>query len=452
MAQLNTNPIQWHDGMLLMPQHFQQMDVRMENMLTYSMAHASPFFWGVVKLTIDEALLTLGTFRSLELEAIMPDGLLITGLPDTQPPLEIDLLPFQRKIEATPHFVYLCVPQQRKTEQEEEGTGALARYKSSSTSHIVDINTGEQPIDIPCLVPNLSLHVGTEPPAHYVALPIAQVSYNTKSFDLTNYVPPLVQVDLLSPLGKMCEKLAHHLRQKLGYLQEKVQSVSERVKKESFFEELEDIRLKLIAGLLPFEAVLFMGKATPFQLYLRLCSLAGSISGVKYGEVPPPFDPYNHLNLMKNYSQLIRYIEKVLDEIEESYTVIPFVLNDRVFTLQLQSSWVGDRLILGARAQPGMTTEDIIQWIKQSVIVTDKYITIAKDDRVLGASRQIVSEVPSMNLVPTKGMKLFIVDVDPRYINPRGILCLFNFSDDDSTRPLEVVLYRSNPQSAEEKF
>ncbi len=451
MAQLNTNPIQWHDGMLLMPQHFQQMDVRMENMITYVMSHALPFSWGVVKLKIDEALLTLGTFRPLELEAIMPDGLLITGLPESQTPLEIDLLPLQDKIEVSPHFVYLCIPHQRKADQEKVGTGALARYKSSSSNNIVDINTGDQAIDIPCLVPNLSLHVGTEPPAHYVALPIAQVSYNTKSFDLTEYVPPLVQVDPLSIIGKMCKQLAYRSRQKLGYLQEKVQSVSERVTKESFFEELEDVRLKLIAGLLPFEAVLFMGKATPFQLYLMLCNLAGNVCGVKYGEVPPPFDPYDHLNLMKNFSQLIRYIEKILDEIEESYTVIPFILNDRVFTLQLQSSWVGDRLILGARGQPGMTTEDLLEWIKQCVIVTDKYITIAKDDRVLGASRRIVSEVSSMNLVSTKGMKLFIVDVDPRYINPRGVLCIFNFSDDNSTRPLEVVLYRSNPQNLEEK-
>lgn len=449
MTQFNTNPIQWHEGMLLMPQHFQQMDMRMENMITYCMSHAFPFFWGAVKLKIDEALLTLGTFRLLELEVIMPDGFLITGLPESQISLEIDLLPFQNKIGVSPHFIYLCVPQQRQTEHDEEG--ALVRYKSSFNNNIVDINTGEQAIDIPCLIPNLSLHVGTEPPASYTALPIAQVSYDTKSFDLTEYVPPQVQIDALSTIGKMCNQLTFHLRQKLGYLQQKVQAVSGNVTKDSFFEELEDVRLKLIAGLLPVEAILSIGKANPFHLYQVLCGLAGHISGIKYGEIPPRFDPYDHLNIMKNYSQLINYIEKILDEIEESYTTIPFTLNERVFTLQLQSSWVGDRLILGARGQPNMTTEDLLRWIKNCVIVTDKYITIAKDDRVLGASRQLVSEVPSLNLVPTKGVQLFTVDVDPRYIQPRGVLCLFNFSDDDSTRPLEIVLYHSNQQNLEEK-
>lgn len=449
MAQLNTNPIQWHEGMLLMPQHFQQMDMRMENYINYCMSHALPFFWGIVKLKIDEALLTLGTFRPLELEAIMPDGFLITNLPESQSPLEVDLLPFRDKIEVAPHFIYLCIPHARKSDQ--TGEGELSRYKSSFKANIVDINTGEQAIDIPCLIPNLSLHVGTEPPAHYTALPIAQVTYNTKSFDLTEYIPPQVQVDSLSMIGKMCSQLTYHLRQKLGYLQQKVQAVSERVTKDSFFEEMEGVRLKLIAGLLPFEAVLSTGKAHPFTLYTTLCGLAGHISGVKYGEIPPRFDSYDHLNIMKNFSQLIQYIEKVLNEIEESYTAIPFILHERIFTLQLQSSWVGDHLILGARGQPSMTIEDLLSWIKNCVIVTDKYIAIAKDDRVLGASRKLVSEVPSMNLVPTKGVQLFIVEVDPRYIDPRGVLCLFNFSDDDSTRPLEVVLYNSNLQNLGER-
>jgi len=124
--------------------------------------------------------------------------------------------------------------------------------------------------------PNLSLHVGTEPPAHYTALPIAQVSYDTKSFDLTEYVPPLVQVGyFFSFLVKCVVILLTTYGKKLGYLQQKVQAVSERVTKDSFFEELEDIRLKLIAGLLPFEAILSSGQVHPFYLYQILCGLAG---------------------------------------------------------------------------------------------------------------------------------------------------------------------------------
>lgn len=445
MAKLNFNPIQWHEGMLLMPQHFQQTDFRMENMMAYYLGHTFSFFWGVVQLKIDEALLTSGIYRPLELEAIMPDGLLISGLPETQTPLQVNLVPFQKELQVEPYYIYLCIPPWR------EGTmdvgGDLPRYLSSLSTNIIDMNTGEQPIDIPRLLPNLSLQIAQEPPSHYISLPLAQVTYDAKSFSLTNYLPPQIRVDLLSGIGVICNQLSERLRLKLGYLQQKVQTVQEQVTKDPFFEEIEDIRLKLIAGLLPFEAVLSVQNAPPFLLYRELCGLAGQISGVKYGELPPRFDAYNHLDIAKSFTQVIEYIIKVLDEIEESYTVIPFTLNDRVFTLQLQSAWVGDRLVIGVRAQPNTTTEDLLSWIRNCVIVTDKYITLAKDNRVLGAKRTIVSEVPSMNLVATKGVQLFVVDVDPRYLDPKGVLCLFNISDDDLTRPLEVVLYNSNQQA-----
>jgi type VI secretion system protein ImpJ len=444
MAKIDINPIQWHEGMLLMPQHFQQTDMRIEKMMTYYMSHIFSFFWGVVQLKIDEALLTAGMFRPLELEAIMPDGLVISSLPETKLPLQVDLTPFQDKLQIAPYFVYLCVPQEREGMDLSED---VPRYLSSLKANVVDMNTGEQAIDIPRLVPNLCLQVNQEPPPHYVCLPLAQVTCDAKSYSLTNYLPPQVRTDLSSGLGEICNQLGERLRQKLGYLQQKVQAVEERVTKDPFFEEIEDVRLKLIAGLLPFEAVLSLGNAHPFNIYRELCGLAGQISGVKYGEIPPRFEAYNHLDIGQSFKQVIEYIEKVLGEIEESYTVIPFILSDRVFTLQLQSDWVGDRLVLGARAQPGITTEELIGWINNCVIVTDKYITLAKDNRVLGADRKIVSEVVSMNLVATKGIQLFIVDVDLRYIDPKGILCLFNISDDNLTRPLEVVLYNSNQQA-----
>jgi len=442
MAQFNINPIQWHEGMLLMPQHFQQADMRMEGVLTYYMSHISPFFWGIVNLEIDEALLTAGTFRPLKLEAIMPDGLVVPALPETIQPLQLDLLPFRDKIQATPYFIYLCMPQLHGDNT--DVAGDMPRYHSSLSANVVDTNTGQQPIDIPRLAPNLSLQAGLEPPAHYVCLPVAQVSCDSKSFALTEYIAPQIQVGLLTGIGEMCGQMAQRLREKLGYLQQKVQSAGERITKNPFLEEIEGIRLKLIAGLLPFEALLSIEKAPPFDVYRALCALAGQISGVKYGEIPPRFATYNHQDIKQSFGQVIDYIEKVLDEIEESYTVMPFVLNGRVFALQLQSEWVGDRLVLGIRAPSGMAEDGLIKWIKNCVIVTDQYVALAKDNRVLGAGRQIVSEVPSMNLVPTRGVQLLVVDVDSRYIDPKGVLCLFNMSDDDLTRPVEAVLYNSN--------
>ncbi|MBX9621288.1 MAG: type VI secretion system baseplate subunit TssK [Alphaproteobacteria bacterium] len=448
MAKININPIQWYEGMLLMPQHFQQADIRMANMLSYYMRHTFPYYWGILHLKIDKALLTSGTFRPLELEAIMPDGLIISGLPTNGTPLEINLDTLKNQLQKTPQYIYLCIPPQKS--QDEHPEEEVSRYISSLSSQVVDINTGEQPIKIPLLEPNLSLQIGSEAPAHYISFPIAQVKYGAKSFSLTDYLPPQPQIDISMGIGALCNQLSEQLRLKLGYLQQKVQTVQSKTVKDSFFEEIEQVRLKLIAGLLPFEVLLSSQAASPLQLFKELCSLAGQISGVKYGESPPRFQAYNHLDLRSTFNEVIKYIKKVLDEIQESYTIVPFTLKDHVFKLQLDSSWVRDRLVLGALANAGMKTEALINWINNCIIVTESNITLARDNRVLGANRTIVSEVPSLNLVATSDIQLFVMDVDPRYIDPKDTLCIFNISDNQEERPSELVLYNSNQQALED--
>ena len=445
MAKVNINPIQWYEGMLLMPQHFQQADIRIENLVPYYMRCTFPYYWGVLRLEIDKALLTSGTFRLLELEAIMPDGLIISGLPTNSTSLEINLDALKHQLQKAPQYIYLCVPPRKS--QDEHPAEEVSRYISSLSSQIVDINTGEQPIKIPLLEPNLSLQIGTEPPAHYICFPIAQVKYGAKSFSLTDYLPPQSQVDVSMGVGAICNQLAEQLRLKLAYLQQKVQTVQSKTVKDSFFEEIEQVRLKLIAGLLPFEVLLSSQAASPLQLFKELCSLAGQISGVKYGESAPRFQAYNHLDLRSTFNEVIEYIKKILDEIQESYTIIPFTLKNNVFKLQLDSSWVSDRLVLGAKAAAGMKTETLINWINNCIIVTEGNVTLARDNRVLGANRTIVSEVPSLNLIATSDIQLFIIDVDPRYIDSKGILYIFNISDNEEERPSELVLYNSNQQA-----
>lgn len=432
-----------------MPQHFQQTDIRVENLMAYYLRNSFPYFWGVIDLKIDEPLLTAGTFRPVALEAIMPDGLTILGLPESQTPIEVNLRSLKDQLQKAPQFIYLCVPPQRIRETTQKGE--VPRYVSAPSSQAADVNTGEQPVDIPLLSPNISLQIGSKPPSRYVSLPIAQVTYDAKSFSLTHYLPPQPQIDISSGVGGLCNELTELLRLKLGYLQQRVQTVEKKAVKGSFFQEIEEIRLNLIAGLLPFEAILSSKGVSPLQIYREICSLAGQISGVKYGEIPPSFHGYNHLDLRATFFQVIEYIKKILGEIEESYTVIPFSLKDRLFSLQLQSAWVRDRLVLGATAQPGMDNDDLNHWIENCVIVTDKYTELARDNRVLGASRKIVSEVPALNLVATSGVQLFVVEVDPNYIDPKSILCIFNISDTKTTRPAQVVLYNSNEKHKEGK-
>ncbi|MFX6872966.1 type VI secretion system baseplate subunit TssK, partial [Acinetobacter baumannii] len=51
------DPVLWHDGMLLLPQHFQQQALRQEGLIDYRMRRMHPFSYGIVQLAIDQSAL-----------------------------------------------------------------------------------------------------------------------------------------------------------------------------------------------------------------------------------------------------------------------------------------------------------------------------------------------------------------------------------------------------------
>ena len=54
--------IQWHEGMLLAPQHFQQSQARTDSLAGWHALAAAPLAWGVRHLEVDTSLLANGLF------------------------------------------------------------------------------------------------------------------------------------------------------------------------------------------------------------------------------------------------------------------------------------------------------------------------------------------------------------------------------------------------------
>lgn len=52
-----TDRVEWHEGMLLSPQHFQQFSSRMDTLVAWQTLAAAPFAWGVRRLVFDQGLL-----------------------------------------------------------------------------------------------------------------------------------------------------------------------------------------------------------------------------------------------------------------------------------------------------------------------------------------------------------------------------------------------------------
>ena len=329
-AQQIPDAIQWHEGMLLAPQHFQQSALRTETLLNYQMHLAAPFHWGIRQLDIEEIALAGGTFRLEQLEAVMPDGLLVYHTASTGQDLSIALDP--DALRTTPLLIHLAVA--ASPTGGAGGQGELARYLSCEGPAIVDDNTGAGELSIPRLRPRLHLFVGETPPAKYVSFPLAQVSYSDGTFIVTDYIPPRLAVTPGSPLARRGEQIAAHLREKAHFLAERARSPA-ALEDRSLSAEGERRIGVLTRGLPGFEAVLFSGAAHPFALYVALCALAGQVAGIGRTTLPPVFKPYNHNDLSATFEPVFTFIDEMLAQVHEAYSVLDFKAAEGMFSLRL---------------------------------------------------------------------------------------------------------------------
>ncbi len=435
MAVLTTDAIQWHEGMLLLPQHFQQNDTRQRELLHFHIAQTASFHWGIVRYEIDTVKLVDGTLYFTILEAVMPDGLVISSYASEGETIEIDLKPHEKAISQQPQLIYLAVP--RYQHGAANAIGKTPRFTSRDSIAVVDENSGEGKITIPRMAPNVSLFVGKEPPSTYVSFPLFKVGSEANAFTLQEYIPPCLKITKASAVGILCDDICKQIREKIAYLADRLLGSSP-----SYISgDSEAFARALSTGLLPFEALLNAEVAHPFTLYVGLCDLAGQIAGLLPAQIPPIFDPYDHNDLQTTYSKVLDFISLMLNRIQEGYFVFPFEQSDRTFSIHLKKEWAHDKLILGAKVAPNMSRSELIQWIEECVIASESYLSTAMDNRILGASRKIIIHEDEMKLVPPKGVILFEVYADERYIKAEEALKLINVSDERDERPIEVVLY-----------
>lgn len=70
-------PLYWHQGLFLQPQHFQQNDARLENLMTRHLACLQPHAWGLVSMRLSEAALASRQCRIEQLSVRFTDGSLV---------------------------------------------------------------------------------------------------------------------------------------------------------------------------------------------------------------------------------------------------------------------------------------------------------------------------------------------------------------------------------------
>jgi type VI secretion system protein ImpJ len=448
MTDLRSIPeaVQWHEGMLLAPQHFQQAALRADLLLHFHLTRAVPFHWGVISLQHDHARLAMGSFRVLGLQAILPDGLAVSYPDADGAPLELDLLPFADRLRDAPARIYLAAPA-RRADMVSSDSGEAARFRSVEGEEVVDHNTGDNPMRLPRLRPNLMLMVGDRPSVKYTAMPIAEVSFAKDALQVTpGYLPPQLAVALDAPLGQLCLALAQSVRQKASFLADRAQGAGGGGRQASLLEARSAIQC-LVAGLPPFEAALNTGCAHPFALFTLAAGIAGHVAPLGPGMVPPIFERYDHDDPAAAFRPLLTFVERVLETISEVHRTIAFAQDGNAFRLKLEPAWLDQgELLVGVRGRAGTAEADTAQWIEESLIGDSEQIKPMVEARIRGAARARILEAEALDIVPTRGTLLFRIATDRNFIAANRVLEIANPRDaGGARRPLEIVLYVRAP-------
>jgi type VI secretion system protein ImpJ len=429
--------IQWHEGMLLAPQHFQQMEQRNEALLHYHVAMMSPFHWGVRHLRIDPVLLAQGVLRVLELEAILPDGLVLSAMRDSTTELAIELTEHADQMRRETLFAFVAVAVRRRGRPVVGGD--LARYESLEGEAVADDNASERELPIPRLVPRAHLIVGNELPARYVGIPIALIRCRNQSYELTPYVPPMLRVPAQSPLGELCRRVIEGLRSRASDLVDRAQAatVSGRGGRSRVVSDL----AALTAGLPVLEALVATGVSHPYPMYLALCSIAGHVAPLAEASVPPVFPPYNHDDLHDSFSRVCNFIlEAISGRDESAHFGVPFDFDGEGFTVFFDPAWVGASLVLAVRARNGANMADLQRWVEGSIIGSRSRLPELNMRRTLGAPRWPIAS--DGDLVSSQSVCLYAIEYDGHTVVAGDALEVRNFEDPDERNvPVEITLH-----------
>ena len=256
------NPVSWTEGMLLTPQHFQQSEVYWQHQLWSLMSQVQPYFWGVRRLNLKADELAAGQIRIIDLDAVMPDGLAV----QTAINRDIEKITEKDSKNDEVRTVYLCVPK-RNADIDDDGL-PVHRFAPARGSLEADDHRHARMASVDRVRPLIELRAGDNTPGRFERLPLFKVRKTGSGFVLTDYHPPLLNINASTFLSNC---ILQRLRDLVSELRRKARlacSIDE-------FRESDDI-LKL-AGELPAMEILTQSEVHPFQIYLSLARLSGHV-------------------------------------------------------------------------------------------------------------------------------------------------------------------------------
>lgn len=349
------NRVAWKDGMVLLPQHFQQAERAADAQLSLRLEALGQPGWGIVQLTFQEGAIQAGRLELSRCVAILPDGTPVS-VPD------IDAPPPVRQLELPADKpgleVFLTLPLSRP--RQPQATASADRADIRGRELAVEVGDDYDPLrqrSLKVLTRNLRLVLGGESTEDLAVLRLGFVE-RSSSGELSfraDVVPPLLRISahagLDARLRALHARIAARARSLLAQRAQRLGSdgtgsLLDNAPHDTLSFLFCQTLLTHAQGL---RQLLEQPTTHPFVLYQALCQLAGALS---------VFDPrtveelplYPHANPSEGFGALERIIGGLLGRL--------FLSNFETIELTRRENWwygtIGDgelrrrgRFILG---------------------------------------------------------------------------------------------------------
>ena len=313
----------WSEGLLIGPQHLQQLDFYHERLLGMRIEAVEPLNWGVVRVELDPAALSGGHLQVLRLHAVMPDGAVLAlepGDAELPAPRIVD-----RQFADGRERLELFVGLPREREGIDNYGEGCARYRVARRE-VRDTTAPERHGTVAFGQRNAQLLFGDEAHTDHVVLKIAELGRDQSGrlFVLDAFVPACLRVSaspfLLAGTRRLVEAMA--TRRRSLHLARK--QSGRHALEWNAMDVTRYLLLSTINGYLPLlQYMIELGDVSPRSAYLVLTQLAGQLCSFVADADPLELPKFAYRDLGATFEALFaRITSLLLATVSEHYVAV----------------------------------------------------------------------------------------------------------------------------------
>lgn len=396
--------VAWHEGMQLLPQHFQLADERLDVLISRLTKSTHMHAWGVDHLCLDIPALSGGLLRILEISGAFEDGTAFAWTQDRHGAL-------QRRVDApaekgTNRYA-LALPVTDFRDQET----TVRRHLQHMGEPISDMLDTDSKAAVSQLIPNLSVRKFDRFDNRYLQLPLAEIESLQGVCRLLNFEPPSTR---LRADGTAAQQMAHLIRVLRSKSAELGSDALARTLAGSYSGSTTPV-LQSLLGTLPRLESLVQARAHPHQLFLTLCDLSGALAWMQPETLAPTpeydhFDPVDAILVM--VERCLAHVVGIVAQSTAQWQAHPLRLQD--------GRWIGGipgeaGLALILKVQLHAATRAVgAAWLERALICSDDEEHRYRNLRIRGYPREVVERVDELGVNASSTQLLLKINLPHR--------------------------------------